>query len=415
MNCELIFVTSPYTEHPVELNVGPDGMTYYVPRHILPAEWSKTGLEKRLYLPEVDLGTGHTLVHYLYSKDYETLNVVAESSSSEMCTEFTQGLLVYIMTVKYNGLNDLKALAIGEMDHLGSKLSICEVVGAIKQHFSKLKSPSWMHEYVRKRVDKAFAEDHTIFRSTTFLDAGGNADCDRFLMGCVMDSYDRRLSHMAKVEKTLSGKLEQQILEARDTLVGGTVPEDNAMMPESFILPRLDQGIKVHYDRGTSEECNILTDAACTTGRSSFNYAAGFSVEEAPASAASCCSDISIVDYSVETSQAILHDNALDEYPQPVLAESEREEKKVELTEIYEEGADNTAPERVLALTERGAVADSVECEPEHVSKSGATLDWEPPTCSRQAKHLLEERLWKECKLCTAVLQKIAARLAQSS
>lgn len=415
MNYELIFVTSPYTEVPVELNIGPDGTICYVPRHILPAEWSKTGLERRLHLPEIDKGTGHTLVHYLYTKDYEILNVVAESPSSGICTEFTQGLLVYIMTVKYNGLNDLQALAIEEMDHLGSKLSICEVVGAIKQHFSKLKSPSWIHDYVRKRVNKAFAEDHTIFRSTTFLEAVGNADCDRFLMGCVMDSYDRRLAYMAKVEKTLSEKLEQQILEARDTSVGDTVPEKNAMMPEGFILPRLDEGIKVHNDRGTSEQCNILTDAACTTGRSSFNYAASFSVEEAPAPAESCCSDISIVDYSEETSQAILHDNAVDEYPQPVLAESEREEKKVELTKIYGEGADNTAPERVVNLTEHGAVAEPMESEPEHVPKPGATLDWEPPTCSRQAKHLLEERLWKECKLCTAVLQKIAARLAQSS
>ncbi|KAF3031176.1 hypothetical protein E8E12_000811 [Didymella heteroderae] len=201
--------TSPYTELPVELNVDPDETIYYVPRHILPAEWSRSGLERRLHLPEIDQGTGHTLVHYLYTKNYEMLNVVAKFPSSGSCTEFTQALLVYVMTVKYNGLNDLHTLAIEKMNDLGSKLSICKVIGAIKQHFSKLKSPSWIHDYIRKRINDAFAKDHTIFRSTTFLEGVGNAVCDRFLMGCVMDSYDERLADMAKVEKTLFEKLEQ--------------------------------------------------------------------------------------------------------------------------------------------------------------------------------------------------------------
>jgi hypothetical protein len=387
-------------------------MIYYVPRHILPAEWSKTGQEKRLYLPEIDQDAGHTLVHYLYSKDYETLNVVAESPSSGSCTEFTRALLVYILTVKYNGLNGLRALAIKEMDNLGSKLSFCEVVGAIKHHFPKLKSPSWIHDYVRKRTNDAFAVDNAVFKITAFLKGIGNADYDRFMMGCVTDSYDERLAHMAKAEKALSEKLEQQTFEAQDTAVRGAVPEKKEKMPEGFVIPGLDEAVEVIYDGENSEQCSVLTMELRTTGRSSPNYAASFSVEEAPPPAESCCSDISIVKYSEEMSQALVQDwrNIV-----PIVAESEKEEKKVEPAEIYVEDADSTAPERVVILSERGAVAEPMRSEPEHVPQLGAKLDWKPPPCSRKAEHLLEEKLWKECKLCSAVLHKIAAQLAQSS
>ncbi|KAJ4319696.1 hypothetical protein N0V94_003755 [Neodidymelliopsis sp. IMI 364377] len=414
LNCQLIVFTSPYTEPPVELLVGPDRLAYFVPRHMLPSEWNKTGLERRLCLAETDQEIGHTLVHYLYSKDYETLDVVAESPLSEAYIQFTRALLVYIMTVKYNGLNSLRDLAIREMEDHGSRMTICQALGAIKDHFSKLESPSWIHDYVCKRVKVAFAEDHTVFKSTTFLEIIGNVDYDKFMMRCVMDSYDERIAQMAEAEKAFSERLNQQRYEARDTLVRCSDPEEKKGKVEELILPHVDEAIEKRYGREVSEQCSISIGDPCTTECSSLECAASICVEETPSPEESCCSNISVVDYPDEPSEAELRVDNLRPNPERVISELEEKGKNAEVAGLGAEGNNNAPPETAVVERENVAGAETRNFELEHVSELGAELDLKLQPCSRQAEHMLEERRWRECKLCRAMLHKIAVQLVQA-
>ncbi|KAH6613158.1 hypothetical protein C7974DRAFT_405259 [Boeremia exigua] len=55
--------SSPYAKVPVKLLIGADETVHYVPRHLLPPGWSKTGLEKKFSLLDLEEATGHTLIH----------------------------------------------------------------------------------------------------------------------------------------------------------------------------------------------------------------------------------------------------------------------------------------------------------------------------------------------------------------
>jgi hypothetical protein len=92
---------SPYTKSPVALHIGSEETVYYVPRHLLPSGWNKTNGEDSILLHDVEIEAGHTLVHYLYTGEYQTLDAVV-SSTLDACGGLKRALLVYIMAKDYN-------------------------------------------------------------------------------------------------------------------------------------------------------------------------------------------------------------------------------------------------------------------------------------------------------------------------
>jgi hypothetical protein len=175
----------------------------------LPPKWSKTGLEKAFSLLHFEEVTGHTLVHYLYTKTYEALYTEGNFPKHEACIGLKRALLVYIMTEKYDLLNNLQQLATREMEEHGLRLNLFEILEAIKEHFSKLDSKSWVHDYLFKQAKAAFEEDHTVFKTKAFMESADDADVNKFVIGCVINLYDNKMSHMIDLEKEIFHKLDQ--------------------------------------------------------------------------------------------------------------------------------------------------------------------------------------------------------------
>jgi len=149
--------------------------------------------------------TGHTIVHYLYTKSFEAL----AATGSYPSVGFTQALLVYIATAECSSLGGLEAAAVHEMEGHGSDLSIFEVLSATENHFSKLTKKSWVHDYLPKRAREAFEENHGIFKTEAFLESIGGAEFYRFMMTCAVDLYDDKISRMIETEKEMSQELDE--------------------------------------------------------------------------------------------------------------------------------------------------------------------------------------------------------------
>jgi hypothetical protein len=71
---KLTITYRPYAKPPVEILIGPKKIVHYVPRRLLPLEWSKADSEIQWYLPSLTMDTGHTLANYLHTRAYETMD-----------------------------------------------------------------------------------------------------------------------------------------------------------------------------------------------------------------------------------------------------------------------------------------------------------------------------------------------------
>ncbi|EDU44695.1 BTB domain containing protein [Pyrenophora tritici-repentis] len=183
---------SPYTEAPVALHIGEEPTVYYVPSHLLPRGKIHTRGEDPLYLPDIEVETGHTLVHYLYTGTYETLH-----ASSEL----EQALLVYIMAMSYE-IPRLAELVVSEIESLCAGIDIFRMMTSIEPNFTKLELESRdegpVHAILRKKARTTFEANPTAFQADEFLAHLSNADFRSFMLKCVMKLYSDKVSHLER-------------------------------------------------------------------------------------------------------------------------------------------------------------------------------------------------------------------------
>ncbi|KAF1847187.1 uncharacterized protein K460DRAFT_413983 [Cucurbitaria berberidis CBS 394.84] len=196
--------TCPYAETPITLCIGPERKQYYVPNSLLqnpdwvnfPHSWGGN-----IHLSDVDEGTGHVLVHYLYTGAYQTLNDMESSTLKKGIIEFRRALLAYIAAKKYS-LHGLKNLARDEVKRFGAELDIFDIVEAINNDFSKMPdNVAWFHRYLDKKVQATFEEDHTIFANDDFFDCISNAALTKVLAKCVVQLYNKKVSYMLNADR----------------------------------------------------------------------------------------------------------------------------------------------------------------------------------------------------------------------
>ncbi|KAG9196912.1 hypothetical protein G6514_003046 [Epicoccum nigrum] len=229
---------SPYTEAPATLQIGPDKTVYFVPKNFLPAEWFSSGSQKPFCFPDVDIQTGHTLVHYLYKGNYEKPAANDGTTSLHARTKLKAALLVYI-AANDRALPGLQLLATSEIEEHGSRLDLIEILDTIDSDFPKLCRDSWVHEYLRRKAMAAFEQDHTVFANEALFRDINDTVLLKFLMQCIFNLYKARLSHVLSTEKEQCHGLERQTQCAQDLL-----PDTNALALEQkreFIVPLADK------------------------------------------------------------------------------------------------------------------------------------------------------------------------------
>ncbi|ORX94550.1 hypothetical protein BCR34DRAFT_669645 [Clohesyomyces aquaticus] len=211
---------SPYTSHPVAVTIGPGHRTYYVPQDRLQsihdvARYSPYG--GTVHLPNLDEGTSHVLVHYLYTGAYQTLGDAETVPGQGANIEFRRAISAYKAAYKY-GLSGLQELARHELERFSTKLNIFDVVKAIEGDCLTLPyDDARFSEYLNKKAKVAFEQDHTVFARKDLFKHINDVAFAKVMAKCIVRLYNDKISSMLNANECISN--------AQDSLVEAARPE----------------------------------------------------------------------------------------------------------------------------------------------------------------------------------------------
>jgi hypothetical protein len=188
-------MSSPYSGIPIKLFIGLKEV-FYVPENIarqiasLPQHRDKTDAQVARF-PEIDDDVAHTLIHYLYTGDYQTLKPTSTCS-----TEYIISLLAYHAGL-HCGLDGLAEHGRKYMRIFDNNIPLFGVISLGRKHFPKITEDAWFSEYLTTKVRESFETEEDIFEQEEFFrDFGEAPEFDRFLGKVVANAYARKISSL---------------------------------------------------------------------------------------------------------------------------------------------------------------------------------------------------------------------------
>jgi hypothetical protein len=183
----------------VSLNIGPDATRFTVhdsilrQSEVLAAKSDPWGPAKQfVLLPELDIATAHSLVHYLYTGKYQTLDTQA-SSDKVILEGYKLSTCVYCVAVRYK-LPGLAELAMEKIASFDDDVSIFDVLAVARDYAFPLlpEEDAWYPTYVESALNTAMAEDPEPFRKPDFItQVEGNSKLLQVVWKTVMSNYAR--------------------------------------------------------------------------------------------------------------------------------------------------------------------------------------------------------------------------------
>ncbi|EMD94927.1 hypothetical protein COCC4DRAFT_176275 [Bipolaris maydis ATCC 48331] len=133
------------------------------------SSYNPSFIKQSVPLPELDLATAHTLVHYLYTGKYQTLGVHA-GSDKIIPESYKLSVCVYCAAVRYR-LPGLAELAQTKIKLFGEDVTIFDMLAVARQHAFPLlpEDDAWYPAYIEDALRNAVTEDPTPFRKPDFI------------------------------------------------------------------------------------------------------------------------------------------------------------------------------------------------------------------------------------------------------
>ncbi|KAL1651449.1 hypothetical protein SLS61_005400 [Didymella pomorum] len=193
--------TSRYTSPPVTLRVGADLESFYVPEFLLQSlnDLPRSGKTGRVVnLPDVDVDTGHIIVHFLHTAQYQTLpNSEEETAADHSKADFKKAIAAFIAAKKY-GLATLRGLAKDRVFKLAETINIIQAAHGIgKDTLAALQEDAgWLQDLVLRKAEQKFAESDELFSSASFYNGINSLELAKFLGQRVAELYRSRFRQM---------------------------------------------------------------------------------------------------------------------------------------------------------------------------------------------------------------------------
>ncbi|BCS00215.1 uncharacterized protein AKAW2_50556S [Aspergillus luchuensis] len=162
---------SPYEQSRiVVITVGK--RNYSIPKNYLSGHLlvqARQSQNPRILLRDVDADVGHTILHFLYKGEYETIFYEEnQREKHQIELEYERSVQVYYAARKYK-IDGLDALAQNYIITLSETLSIFQILRRARSIFSKLpENEEWFHYYLDTKISSSFAEGETTFQLDEF-------------------------------------------------------------------------------------------------------------------------------------------------------------------------------------------------------------------------------------------------------
>ena len=192
---------SGYEGQTVTVLIGPRGRFYTISRSLLdkiPSLYSLLQTNptreehnncKTITLSDVDERIGHTLMHYLYTGDFQVQKASSNSGTPKKQVYYAQSVLAYCTATKYS-LSGLQDHAKGFMEAFGPSNSIHDIVDLAREVYSRVGEDPWYLQHLTARIQAAFDADDRIFSEERFLNGfGEGSPLDKFLVRIMTQAF----------------------------------------------------------------------------------------------------------------------------------------------------------------------------------------------------------------------------------
>lgn len=146
-------------------------------------------------LHDIHEDAGHTLVHFLYSGEYETINEPLNEDTSDIGREYKRSILVYQASRKY-GVDALEARAQKYIQHFGDGLPLHDMLRITRDVFSRLpEGESWLPCFINTRLQHMLDPSKIACSlSDLYSNLGHNHHFDSIVLKMVVEIFSVRLS-----------------------------------------------------------------------------------------------------------------------------------------------------------------------------------------------------------------------------
>ncbi|KAJ9200820.1 hypothetical protein DTO164E3_3970 [Paecilomyces variotii] len=200
--------TSPYLTEDIKLIIGPSQHGWTVHRHFVEqSPVLKRKLDSSMlktYFPStpllinligVDVEIAHTFIHYLYTREYQTLRP-RECDGPKELVEYGQSVLAFRAAKTYE-LPGLEDEARAQMERLDEYVHIHMILDLAREVYRQLPidSNEWYSLYLREKLKEAFEEDEELFSQDYFTQGLGQVSIfDKFLVATMVSLFMERIS-----------------------------------------------------------------------------------------------------------------------------------------------------------------------------------------------------------------------------
>ncbi|KAJ5899701.1 hypothetical protein N7495_004445, partial [Penicillium taxi] len=185
-------------------------------------------------MSNIDEDVGHTVIHFLYTGGYETVNSPLEEGTSDLAREYKRSVLVYHASRTW-GLTDLEILAQQKMQQLDEELPVLEILRVMRDVFSSLPAgETWLPGYIQGNLQRLLTSDDPWLDLCEFYDIiGQNHQFDNAVMKMIIEILSIRLVSM----KDQHVKTPNSIISNESPLQGPISKEPEPSLEETEYLP----------------------------------------------------------------------------------------------------------------------------------------------------------------------------------
>ncbi|KAL4788951.1 hypothetical protein BDV19DRAFT_395512 [Aspergillus venezuelensis] len=152
-----------------------------------------------IVLGDVNEDIGHTLIHFLYTGQYETLN-----SGYNLAREYQRCALAYETARRY-GLLGLEAVARKHIEHFGALVhlqDVLETARVICQHLPS--DETWFKDYLKESLASSFNKDRNSFREELNTVIGQGTSSDRTILQLSVDILFGHISELEEIAERVA-------------------------------------------------------------------------------------------------------------------------------------------------------------------------------------------------------------------
>ncbi|KAJ5200406.1 hypothetical protein N7472_005610, partial [Penicillium cf. griseofulvum] len=154
-------------------------------------------LTSEIALPDIYEDAGHTLVHFFYSGNYETILSPPDIDTCGIAGEYKRSILVYHASRKCE-IPGLECLAKHYVEHFGKELSLHDVLRLTRDVFSTLpEGETWLPNYIKSHLLRLKLGNPNNNLAELYSTLGHDHQFDNTVMKMVVDMLSVKLSDNA--------------------------------------------------------------------------------------------------------------------------------------------------------------------------------------------------------------------------